>query len=334
MTDLELEAAETRAIFDATIVPFLFPSMDRPEAPTLTLVVGQPGAGAGRAARALLAEHPGAAIVDGGGLRAFHPRYFELSRSRSPEALRIFAEATSAWLRDCLAYARQNRRSLLVEGSFSSARVASATAELFQREGFETHVAVVGQSRAVSLLSEASRHLLAVLDERSAPFTDLATHDVGFDATRALVSELEGEASVDRLTVVGRAGDWVFDARRADGFAGAIRALVREQVTPMSGPEGRRWLSELRASTEFALNTGRVHAPLAEVLVELHELALSEVLPRLPLPVESLARSRAEATIHARIDALRRAAPTESTSVGIAEPAIATPVPSLDIGLG
>ncbi|WP_324012670.1 zeta toxin family protein [Microbacterium sp. JZ37] len=334
MTDLELEAAETRAIFDATIVPFLFPSMDRPEAPALTLVVGQPGAGAGRAARALLAEHPGAAIVDGGRLRAFHPRFFELSRSRSPEALRIFAEATSVWLRDCLAYARTNRHSLLLEGSFSSARVAIATADLFQREGFETHVAVVGQSRAVSLLSEASRHLLAALDERSAPFTDRATHDAGFETTRALVTALEGDASVNRLTVVGRAGDWVFDARRAEGFAGASRALVREQVTPMSGPQARRWLSELRASTEFALNTRRVHAPLAEVLMELHELALGEVLPRLPLPVESLARSRAEATIIARIDALRRATPAERTSVDIAEPAAATPAPRLEIGLG
>ncbi|GAA1741243.1 zeta toxin family protein [Microbacterium paludicola] len=332
MTDLELEAAEARVIFDATIAPILFPVSHHPEAPILTLVVGQPGAGAGRAAQALLAQHPGAALVDGGGLRAFHPRYLELSRSRSPEALRIFAEATSVWLRDCFTYSRTNRRSLLVEGSFSSARVASATAELFQREGFETHVAVVGQPRAVSLLSETSQSLLAALDGRSNPFTDLAAHDAGFEVTRALVSELEGEASVDRLTVVGRAGDWVFDARRADGFAGASRALVREQVTPMSGPEGRRWLSELRASTEFALNNGRVPAPLAEVLLELHELALGEVLPRLPLPVDSVARSRAEATIRARVDALRQAPPAEAALLDIAAPAVAQPVPGLDLG--
>ncbi len=308
--------------------------MDRRAAPTLTLVVGQPGAGAGRAARALLAEHDDAAVVDGDGLRAFHPRYVELSRSRSPEALRIFAEATSVWLRDCLAHARRNRRSLLVEGSFSSTRVATATAELFQREGFETHVAVVGQPRSVSLLSEASRFLLADLDKRSAPFTDLATHDAGFEVTRALVSKLEGEASVDRLTVVGRAGHWVFDSHRSDGFTGASRALVREQVTPMSGPEGRRWLSELRASTEFALTSGGVPAALTEVLIELHELALGEVLPRLPLPVNSLARSRAEATIQARVDALRQAVPAESALVDIAAPAATPPVPSLNIGLG
>ncbi|MEL5990724.1 zeta toxin family protein [Microbacterium phosphatis] len=334
MTDIELEAAETRAIFDATIAPVLFPSMDRPETPTVTLVVGQPGAGAGRAARALLAEHPGAALLDGGRLRAFHPRFFELSRSRSPEVLRVFAEATSAWLRDCLAYARTSRRSLVLDGSFSSARVARATAELFQREGFETHVAVVGQPRAVSLLSEASRSLIAALDGRSTPFTDLAAHDAGFEVTRALVSELEGEAPVDRLTVVGRAGDWVFDARRADGFAGASRALVREQVTPMSGPEGRRWLSELRASTEFALSNSRVPAPLAEVLLELHELALGEVLPRLPLPVDSVAHSRAEATIRARVDALRQAPPAETALLDVAAPTVAQPVPGLDLGPG
>jgi hypothetical protein len=334
VTDLELEAAEARSVFDAKIAPVLFSHTDRRTTPTLTLVVGQPGAGAGRAARGLLAENPGAAVVDRDGLRAFHPRYVELSRSRSPEALRIFAEAASVWLRDCLAYARTNRRPLLVVGSFSSAQVAIATAELFRAEGFETHVAVVAQPRAVSLLSEASRHLLAALNGRSAPLPDLRTHDAGFEATRALVSQFDDEASVDRLTVVGRAGDWVFDAHRADGFAGASRALVREQVTPMSGPEGRRWLSELRASTEFALNAGRAHGPLAEVLVELHELALREVLPRLPLPAESLARSRAETTIRARIDALRRPVPTEGALVDIAAPTATPSVPSPDIGPG
>ncbi|MDY0907857.1 zeta toxin family protein [Microbacterium sp. CFBP9034] len=331
--ELRPDDAALRTVFERTIAPSVFPEQASDDDPTLTLVVGQPGSGSGRAARGLLAEHPGSAILSADGLRAFHPHYIELSRSRSNEATQIFAEATAAWLRDGLAYARANRRPLLLEGSFQSAQVASATAELFRREGYRAHLAVVGVPRAVSLLSEASRYLLADLAGRATRFSDRAAHDAAFEVTRALVAELEGEASVDRLTVVGRSGEWVFDSHQVDGFEGASRALAREHVTPLTGPEGMRWLSELRASTDYALEARRLPAQVAEVLAALHEIAIADVIPRLPLPAESLARSGAEETLKSRLDALRRAVPAERTPIDVAAPSVTPSAPGPEVGI-
>lgn len=333
MTNLRLDDDALRTVFEAKIVPSVFPDPTPHDEPTLTLVVGQPGSGSGRAARGLLVEHPDSAVLSADGLRAFHPHYIELSRSRSDEATQIFAEATAAWLRDGLAYARTNRRSLLLEGSFQSAQVASATAELFQREGYRTHLTVVGVPRPVSLLSEASRYLLADLAGKAARFTDRAAHDAGFDATRALVAELEGEASVDRLTVISRSGAWVFDANGVDGFAGASRALAREHVTPLTGPEGMRWLSELRASTDYALEARRLQPQVAEVLATLHEIAIAEVLPRLPLPPDSMARSGAEETLKSRLDALRGAMPAERPPVDVTAPSVTPSTSGREFGI-
>lgn len=333
MTDLRLDDAALRTVFEETIVPSVFADHAVVESPTLTLVVGQPGSGPGRAARRLLAEHPGSAVLVPEGLRAFHPHYIELSRSRSDEATQILAEATAAWLRDGLAFARTNRRSLLLEGSFESARVAAATVELFRREGFRTHVVALGVPRAVSLLSEASRYLLSVLAGRAARFTDRASHDASFEATNVFVGEVEGEPSVNRLTVVGRQGGWVFDSPQAEGSAGASQALVREQVTPLAAPEGMRWLSELRASTEYALAAQRLPAQVADTLATLHQIAIDEVLPRLPLPADSLARSAAETALTSRLHALRRAVPAERPPVDIATPSVSTSTPTQELGL-
>lgn len=333
MTELRLDDRALRTVFEATIAPITFQEPAPDDGPTLTLVLGQPGSGSGRAAHRLLAEHPASAILSADGLRAFHPHYLELSRSRSDEAAQIFAEATAGWLRDGLAYARVNRRSLLLEGSFQSAQVASATAELFSADGYRTHVAVAGIPRAVSLLSETSRYLLAHLGGSAARFTDLAVHDAAFEATRALVTQFEGETSVDRLTVIGRSGDWVFDAHRTDGFTGASRALAREHVTPLTGPEGMLWLSELRASTDYALEARRLPAQLAEVLIALHEIAIAEVVPRLPLPTNSLARSGVEATLRSRLDELRDAVAPGRTPFDFAAPSVTAATPDLELGI-
>ncbi|WP_127817854.1 zeta toxin family protein [Microbacterium sp. CPCC 204701] len=320
-------------LFERTVAPSIFGDTSPEDRPTLTLVLGQPGSGPGRTARGLLAEPPATAILSADGLRAFHPYYIELSRSRSDEATQILAEATAAWLRAGLACARAGRRSLLLEGSFQSAQVASATVELFQREGYRTHLAVAGVPRAVSLLSETSRFLLADLAGRAARFTDRAAHDAALEANRALVADLEDEASVDRLTIVGRSGEWVFDSRQVDGFAGASRALAREHVTPLTGSEGMQWLSELRASTDYALEARRFPAKVAEMLATLHEIAIADVLPRLPLPEESVARSGAEETLKRRLDALRAAALAERTPIDVATPNVTppTPGPALEI---
>ena len=331
MNDWTPSEAERRRIFDERILPLVFPGQPPPERPTLLLLAGQLGAGKSRATARLLADHAGEMVpLSGDDLRAFHPHFLELIRSRSIEAPRILAESTAGWLRDCLVHARTSGRSLLLEGTFHSPDVALGTADLFAKHGFVTRVVVVATQRTESLLSAASHYLLDARAGRPSPFASVGVHDDGWEGTRALVSQLEATPSVDRLTIIGRDGVAKFDADRGIGqaFANARATLEREQSLPLSAARSMGWLSELRAMTDFALTSRDVPRPLAELLIELHELALDDVLQRLALPANSEARPVVEASLARQLVTLRRAtSPKNRTAVDVAAPVITTPQP-------
>jgi hypothetical protein len=220
-----------------------------------------------------------------------------------------------------------------LEGTFQTPTAVLAANDLFAQKGFATRVAVVGTPRAESLLAAASRYLLDVRAGGAGRFTSVELHDAGFVGTRSLAAAIETTPSADRLTVVRRDGTAVFDAERTDagGFAGAYDALRRAQVTRMRSPQAMRWLSELRAMTDFALATDRPAKPLAELLIELHGLALDEVLPQIALPTDSQARPAAEASLTRQLAELREAVPVERPRVDVAAPTISPSGPDRGI---
>tara|TARA_B100000378_G_scaffold169460_1_gene136577 strand:- start:4058 stop:5062 length:1005 start_codon:yes stop_codon:yes gene_type:complete len=324
--------SDLQAIFERRIRPVVFAHGPSATDPELILATGQFGVGAARAFGGLIDGREIAAL-SASDLRAFHPRYLELSRSHSPEASLILTESTSGWMRSALQYARTTRRSLLLDGTGSSSDVALATAGLFARSGFTTTVAVVTVPRSESLLATVSGYLVDARAGRASPFTTVAEHDASLESVRALVQTVEMAPSVDRLKIIGREGTTRFDAARTDasGFEGALATLDRENAAPLPAPQAMRWLSELRATTDFALSSRQVARPLAEVLIELHELGLREVLPNLPLPKDSQARPLAEANLGRQLVALRQA--TQADGRPERQPAPVVSGPEIDRGI-
>lgn len=324
---------DRQQIFEEQIVPIVFPRQTTSGTPTLLLLSGQPGAGMSRATARLLAESPGDAVaLSGDALQAFHPHFLALRRSRSVEAPQILAESSAGWLRSSLSHARTTGRSLLLEGTFSPA-AALGMAGLFAGQGFTTRVVVVATPRPESLLSTASRYLLDVRAGRGSQLTSVSTHDDGWVGTRAVVSELESRPMVDRLTILGRDGTACFDAEGAAGigYAGAVRALDLERHSPMPSPDAMRWLSALRAMTDYAVATERMPQPLAELLGELHEVALREVVPNLALPADSQARPALESNLARRLVELRGAVPERPRVEDLAAPVISSTQPERGI---
>ncbi len=329
MSGGELEARERDAILARDVLPLVFQDSTRPEdSPSLTLLAGQPGAARLRAARALVVDYGQApAIVGADDLRAFHPRFAELANASTPGSLDGVTRATAAWLRDCIRYARENKRSLILEGGFQDPAVAVATTERFAAEGFQTRVVVVASRRAESLLSVASLYLSNVRAGKLARFVSREAHDRALDGTRDLTAGAASTASVDRLTVIGRNGDVVFDARRADGdevFRGAAAALEGAQSARLSRFDATQWLSELHHATDYAMTRRDLPRAVTELLVELHEIALREVLPELHVPSDGKFISAIEQRTVARLGALQRALPREEI-VDLAAPVV-TPV--------
>jgi UDP-N-acetylglucosamine kinase len=327
VSDWELEDAERDDILRRSILPLYFPGSTRSDSlPTVVLLAGQPGAGRSRVTSVLMADHgPYLAALSSDDLRAFHPRFAEIAAAREPDARAGLARATAGWVRDCIRYARENRRSLVLEGAFQDSSVVIGTTERFADEAFQTRVVVVASRRAESLLTVTSGYLRDVHAAAPAKFVSRETHDRGFESTRALVEAAADAASVDRLTVLSRGGHPVFDAPRADGgdgFRGAVAALETAQTSRLSRFDATQWLSELHHVTEFAASRRDLPRGVAELLVDLHETALREVIPELHVPRDGSFATAIEQKTVANLVVLRRSLPREQ-GVDAAAPVVA-----------
>lgn len=332
MSELALSDGERDGILESRVLPVVFGTDREPSAdPTFTLVAGQPGAAAARAASSVRGDDPRAGVVSAERLRAFHPRYADLLRSRSPRALTLLSEPATYWAARSTAHARETGHSVLVEAPISSPAHALGLAESFARSGFSTRVVVVATPRAESLLAAASGHLLDRRAGRASAPPDLTRRDESWNAVRALVGGLEASPAVDRLTLFSDTGASLFDAARSDerAFAGASRTLIAAHSASMSNAAAMRWLSELRAATDYALSEESLDRSTAEALLELQTIAAREVLPQITLPADSLARPNAAAAIAARVEGIRRAG--ASRAVDEAAPAITPPDVSIGI---
>lgn len=291
MTDTSVASAETAGIAERVILPLLFGKEAIGADPTFVLLSAQPGAGGARATGRLLAEHGDElAVINGDELRAFHPRFTQLTASESADAAQTLSDATAEWLRAAMVFARENRRSLLLEGSFANPGAAVGLAQRFAGAGFRTRVVVVAARRAESLLSVASTYLRGVQTGRPTRFVSRDAHARGFDGTRALIASIEDATAVDRITVIGRDGRPVFDVEKADReqpFEGASTALISAQSQLLTSLQSAQWLSELRRVTDFTATLPDVPRPLTELLIELHETALREIIQELPVPAGS-----------------------------------------------
>lgn len=326
MSDRAIADEAAQRIFDEEIVPIIFSDQTASEPPSMAIIVGQPGAAALRCASRLSGGR-GAGILSVWELRSFHPRYLELSRSRAPEDARILQDSASAWMSSALGHARNNKLPLVLDGTLGAPDVALAATTLFAGSDFETCVAVVAVPRAESLLASASKYLLDTREGRAVQFTSLSEHDAGLANARVLVETLERTRRTDRLTVVDRDGAVLFDAARpdSDGFAGALATYDRAQATTPSSARAMRWLSELRAATDYALTFRQIPLPLAEVLVELHEIGRRQILPAMSLPLDSQARPHAEAALERQLVAVRQATPVDRHPERRPAPSITTP---------
>lgn len=320
-TDTGLRAED----LTSEVLDFVFGATTPTAEPALVLLTGQPGSGSARAIGRISEEHQGIAMVSAEDLRAFHPDYRELAASRSPEAARELSEATAAWVRACLAFARENRRSLLLEGTFTTPAVVTGVASGFADEGFTTRVALVAARRAESLMSTTSHYLSEIYEGRPARLVSRDANTQAVEAVRTLAVALESADSIDRVTIFGRDGSPTFDRTRAaeESMPGVSAALVAAQARPLSSLQSVQWLSELRRVTEYVESLREVPRPLTEVLMDLHETALNEILPELPVPEGSQASRMQERRIAYSLAGLRQSLPVErpvDTSGPVATP--------------
>jgi UDP-N-acetylglucosamine kinase len=312
-------------------IPLIFAGTEPSPTPELVLVIGQPGAGARSLNHAILSEHvPTIASVAAEDLAAFHPDFVKLTTWRPLDAPAAIAPQVAEWIGATLDHARTTHRSLQFTTSVSTPAPAIGTAAAFKADRFSTRLVIVATPQHESLLATASRYLNARRLHLPARFTDSAAHDRGFAGAQALGRAVEDAADLDRVSVLDRSGQRLFDATHQDGFSGVAEAIEVAHAAPVSVLEGARWFGELRAITDFARRARELAPPVAEVLVQLHILALTEVLPRMPVPLDSSFAVDQVLRLRSEIDALSRELPDTARSIGPIEEAgpVVSPAPS------
>lgn len=299
----------------------LFADTEPSEHPALTLVVGPPGAGKSRTiSHSAIRPHTEPTLISADDLAAFDPNFLELTRRRPLEAPSALSATVADLLGKSLNHARTTKRSLILDATINTPAAAIGTAASFETAGFATRIVVVAARRSQSLLTTASRYLNARRLTAPARFVDVETHRRGWIGTAELVRAVEASEPVEQMTIISRDGTIAFDADRSQGFRGATTAYESVQRAEVTTLEGARWFGELRRITEFARESRELSPPIAEVLVELHELALNEVLPSMAVRRQSAFVVAQEARLTSELVTLRREIPREMPPIDIAVP--------------
>lgn len=296
--------------FHQVIEPLLFAPAQSATHPSLTLLASPLPTGRSRALARFAAD---SVVINAADLRLMAPAESDA------------AEAAAGLLQLALAHARQNRFSVALDGHFRTPAVAVGLARLFSSSGFSTRFVTIAERDAEVRMSAASSRLL----EWHRGSDDAAT---GRTAAVSLLPVLQAVAAdpsaVQHLVVLSRVGDVVFSSANTD-HERAVSAFETAASERLGTLRSTLWLSQLRHMTRFLGSQRSAPRWAVEDLIDLHELALTEIVPELPIPADSeFTRIQVE-RLSATLSVLRDSAGTEAhEDLALSLPVHASTAPS------
>lgn len=253
--------------FEERVRDFVFSGHAPQSTPVLVLLGAQPAAGKSQAMAAVEQRHAGRDLVPltGDELRAFHPRYEELLLEHPLLFPNATAQASGAWVRMSIDYAREHRFGLVIEGVFRVPEMTVSTAEEFAAAGYQVEVVGLGVRAERSRLDSLHRYLEA------GRWTPPAAHDGAYRMMPETIAAAEASPAVQRVTLTDRTGaDLYVNERTATGVwrreptgADALHSL---RARPLPPDEVAAWLARHRdIAVDFAVR-GELNATTLPVL--------------------------------------------------------------------
>lgn len=283
-----MDRSSLEALFERSVVPEIFGGSGSPSDPLLVLLSGQPGAGKTAIQRRLLEVHEPRQLVaiTGDDLRQFHPDYLELL---SNEPLRFPAETSlvsGPLVGLCLDWALQQRRSVLLEGTFRDEPMVRSTVERFKAAGWDVQAVTVAVSAAVARLSAESRFLDAPTP-LAARWTPPEAHAASLANAARIVGHLEGSDVVDLVQVEDRQAVIYSNSRSETGeWSRSPEAEVTVRRIQQAFPRGEAaaaWLNQYSAVFRKAVQRpGYMDGPALETYRQL-QIAGDNVLQHVVL---------------------------------------------------
>ena len=156
-----LSEAEHQSIFEKRIIPEYFSGAGRSAHPIAIVYGGQPGAGktvSVLGVAATLAERGGAVTIIGDKLRNYHPKYGRLLDQDDKTAAFFTDGDTARWIEKSIAYARNGRTNVVIEGTMRDTAKVVQTLTAFRAAGFETDARALAVNARMSELGILERY--------------------------------------------------------------------------------------------------------------------------------------------------------------------------------
>ncbi len=306
------ESGDPLTEYERIIEPILFPPVDGDASPHLTLIAGGPGSGRGRAIARALDASPTATVLSSTELRALHAAVAHTGAASTASVNADVAE----WLRAAMSHAREVRRSLIIEGDFRTPVAALGVAKQFLNAGYQVQTVVVVPRRAESLLAVASAHFRQIQRTGDSVEVSVADHDARWTDVGDVLAAVSAEPGVEMTMLDGSGHELPVDSRDLFNRGRAGGPTKRAAV---------EWLGELRRITDFARSLPPRATDL-DWLIELHQVALREVVPAMNLPASSTTGPQLESRLAAEAQSLRRQLSALPTSDPSTTAAAETPV--------
>jgi len=231
---VSLDEAEHERIYRERIVRREFADAAPSSSPAVVLMGGQPGSGKSGlldvATDDLSTPTARAVQIVGDDLRDYHPDYQRLLASDDRTAAAATDRDSGRWVQMCLAYAREQRYSVIVEGTMRDPQVPLRTAAAFRAAGYRVQAWVM----AVDPLSSRLGILARYHEQRAAMgygrFTLNAAHDAAVAGVLDSVDALQNAGAVDRMLVVARGPELIADLP-GDASGTRARTLIETERT-------------------------------------------------------------------------------------------------------
>lgn len=291
--------------FHQTVEPLLFARAESVAHPSLTLLASPVATGR---SRALSRFAPDAVVLNAADLGLLAPAGGDA------------AGAAAALLQLALAHARQNQISVVLDGHFRTPAVAVGVSRLFAASGFSTRFVTIAERDSEVRMSAASSRLL---EWRRGSNAAASARTASVSVLPVLSAVAEDSSAVQQLVVLSRTGDVVFSSANSshDGAGSAFESAAAERLGTL---RSTLWLSQLRHMTRFLGSQRSAPRWAVDDVIELHEVALAEIVPELPIPADSEFSRIQVQRLSATLSGLRNSAGSDARE----DVALSLPVPA------
>ena len=187
--------------------------------PVTVFLGGQPAAGKTRAQRELVCGYSGGLLsIVGDDFRQFHPDYERLCEEDPLAMPDVTAKAAGYWTGKAVRYADTHGVSCIIEGTWRNASTVLNEAERARRLGRGTHAVVLAVPPVLSRLGLLARFYYDLEANGQARWTPPQAHENTVKALPSNVHAVATSGLFDRLSVVDRSGEFLYDGDDPDRF--------------------------------------------------------------------------------------------------------------------